>query len=95
MVLLAISREFGKSVDWLLTGEGKKGSCVAGSRSPTLRVQLELGVGSSYARFLGHFACAWRQGFPSAPGTAPTEHSTSPAAQIQNVKEESRFERDG
>jgi len=23
-VLLAISREFGKSVDWLLTGEGKK-----------------------------------------------------------------------
>jgi len=22
--LLAISREFGKSVDWLLTGEGKK-----------------------------------------------------------------------
>jgi len=24
MVLLAISREFGKSVDWLLTGEGKK-----------------------------------------------------------------------
>jgi transcriptional regulator with XRE-family HTH domain len=24
MVLLAISREFGKSVDWLLTGEEKK-----------------------------------------------------------------------
>ena len=23
-VLLAISREFGKSVDWLLTGEGRK-----------------------------------------------------------------------
>ena len=23
-VLVAISREFGKSVDWLLTGEGKK-----------------------------------------------------------------------
>jgi len=93
-VLLAISREFGKSVDWLLTGEGKKWSCAAGSRSLTLPVQLQWASAAAAARFLERFAWAWRQGFLS-PRHSANREIHQPGCADPRCKEESRFEQDG